>query len=95
MLLLSLASANDKYNDPNSIASGRHQMYQTLSGLSEPEWIDHTNFVIDAEEGHAVWADYHRPDFGSMGVSQKIVDVLDKYGLHTQWIDAGTLGVYE
>jgi hypothetical protein len=60
----------------------------------EREWT-HTNFVIDAEEGHAVWADYHRPDFGSMGVSQKIVDVLDKYGLHTQWIDAGTLGVYE
>ena len=60
----------------------------------ERDWT-HTDFVIDAEEGHAVWADYHRPDFGLMGVSQKIVDVLDKHGLYTQWIDAGTLGVYE
>jgi hypothetical protein len=58
------------------------------------EW-HFSEFVIDAEEGNKIWADYHSWDFGLMGVSQKIVDVLDKQGLHTQWIDAGTLGVYE
>ena len=60
----------------------------------ERDWT-HTDFVIDAEEGHTVWADYWSWNFGVFGVIQKIVDVLDKHGLHTQWIDPGTLGVYE
>ena len=33
----------------------------------ERDWT-HTDFVIDAEEGHAIWADYWSWEFGLMGV---------------------------
>ena len=43
-----LSGISNIYDDQRgSIASGRHQMYQTLSGLSEPEWTGHTEYVVD------------------------------------------------
>lgn len=62
--------------------------------VKERPWT-HTEFVIDAEEGHPEWTNYWGLEIGPFGINQKIVDVLNKYDLHTQWIDPASVGVYK
>jgi hypothetical protein len=56
-------------------------------------------FQISAEDAESYkWCDYYdgyrMPDW-DFGVHPKIDEVLSKYGLHAEWINAGELGVYE
>ena len=62
---------------------------------------DSKTFRISAEHnclpeyGNEIWADYYsqRADW-EFGVNPKIVKILDKFGLHAEWLNAGELGVY-
>lgn len=56
-------------------------------------------FNISAEDAKSYeWCDYYdgiyRTDW-NFGVNPVIEQVLDKYGLFCEWINAGELGVYE
>lgn len=54
------------------------------------------NFSISGEDNSdEVWAEYYCPDFGVFGVSQRIEDVLAKFGLMCEWQNPGKLNVYE
>jgi hypothetical protein len=59
---------------------------------------DMENFAISAEEPISYkFCDYYaymREDW-EFGVSPTITEILNKYGLHAEWINAGELGVYE
>lgn len=50
---------------------------------------------FDPEFGNTLWADYYEaPNDWEFGVNPKITKILDKFGLHAEWINAGELGVY-
>lgn len=74
--------------------------YNALKKLGVPVYVRDDmdgRFQISAEEPDSYkWCDYydgHRSwDFG---VNPVIDEVLRKYGLHSEWINAGELGVYE
>ena len=54
-------------------------------------------FQISAEEPNSCeWCSFYsrNPDW-DFGVNPKIEEVLAKYGLHSEWINGGELGVYE
>ena len=56
-------------------------------------------FQISAEEPESYkWADYYEGDMHEgwiFGVNPKIDEVLSKYGLFSEWINPGELGVYQ
>lgn len=54
-------------------------------------------FQISAEDAESYkWCDYYYPfDNWDFGVNPVIDEVLAKYGLHSEWINAGELGVYD
>jgi hypothetical protein len=60
-------------------------------------WSGNSLFSISAEENYdRVWADYYDEyNFLDCGVDPDIRDVLDKYGLYTEWANPGVLEVYE
>lgn len=53
-------------------------------------------FQISAEEPDSYkWLDYYDGHMlWDFGVNPVIDEVLSKYGLHSEWINAGELGVY-
>lgn len=76
--------------------------YNALEKLGVPVYErDDMNgrFQISAEEPDSYkWLDFYEgdrmPDW-IFGVHPKIDEVLSKYGLRSEWINAGELGVYE
>ena len=51
--------------------------------------------LFRSKAGH--WADYYS-EFGNednFGVSQQIIDILDKNDLYCEWCNAGVLDVYD
>ena len=54
-------------------------------------------FNISAEDAESYkWCDYYyQGNEWDFGVNPVIEKVLAKYGLHSEWINAGELGVYE
>ena len=68
-------------------------------------------FCISGEDQHGDWSDLDNhpekalvvdywQEFGegsitTFGVDNKIIKVLQHYGLHPEWINAGVLGVYD
>ena len=75
-------------------------------GDSNNQWGAH--FIISADDNvDEVWADYYdgpmleRVDEKTgkivwrFGVNPKITDILDECGLYDEWIDPGTIGVYD
>lgn len=74
--------------------------YNALKKLGVPVYVrDDMNgrFQISAEDAESYkWCDYYyQGNEWDFGVNPKIEKVLAKYGLHTEWINAGELGVYE
>ena len=56
-------------------------------------------FNISAEDSNSYqWLDfyegYRMPNW-DFGINPRITEVLDKYGLWAEWINAGELGIYE
>jgi hypothetical protein len=82
-------------------ANYRHA-YNALKKLGVPVYErDDMNgrFQISAEDPKSFeWLDYYSghvmPDW-DFGVHPLIDKTLAKYGLHSEWINAGELGVYE
>lgn len=74
--------------------------YNALKKLGVPVYErDDMNgrFQISAEDAESYkWCSYYsrNPDW-DFGVHPKIDEVLRKYRLHTEWINAGELGVYD
>jgi len=85
--------------------------FNALKKIGAPvyERSDIENFQISAEglsscqeyEGYkpdVLWADYYDgqmiPDW-NFGINPLIDEVLGRYGLHAEWINAGEIGVYE
>lgn len=75
--------------------------FNELQKLGVPVYVrDDMNgrFQISAEDTDSyLWADYYaygRSDW-EFGVNPKIDEVLGKYGLFSEWINPGELGVYE
>lgn len=68
------------------------------------ERSDIENFQISAEgisgkyDDSICWADYYSgmniPDW-DFGINPLITNILRKYDLHAEWINAGEIGVYE
>jgi hypothetical protein len=76
--------------------------YNALKKLGVPVYErDDMNgrFQISAEDAESYkWCDYYEGiyrDDWNFGVNPVIEKVLRKYGLHSEWINAGELGVYE
>ena len=76
--------------------------YNALKKLGVPVYIRDDmdgRFQISAEEPDSYkWCDYYdgdRHDGWCFGVNPVVDKVLAKYGLHSEWINAGELGVYE
>jgi hypothetical protein len=75
--------------------------YNALKKLGVPVYIRDDmdgRFQISAEDAESYkWCDYYdgiyRDDW-DFGVNPIIEKVLAKYGLHSEWINAGELGVY-
>ena len=80
--------------------------FNALKKIGAPVYqrSDIENFQISAEgiagdyDRDTLWADYYSgmsiPDW-DFGINPKITKILDKYGLHAEWINAGEIGVYE
>ena len=79
--------------------------YNALNKIGAPTieggYYGEDSFRISAEDNeHETWADYYQMTDGddtgfTMGVSDKINDILDANGLYAEWINAGCLGVGE
>lgn len=74
--------------------------YNALKKLGVPVYVRDDmdgRFQISAEEPNSYqWLDYYDGHMlWDFGVNPKIDEVLAKYGLHSEWINAGELGVYE
>ena len=76
--------------------------YNALKKLGVPVYIRDDmegRFQISAEEPDShKWLNYYEGiyrDDWDFGVNPVIEKVLAKYGLHSEWINAGELGVYE
>ena len=74
--------------------------YNALKKMGVPVYVREDmdgRFQISAEEPESYqWADYYayaRADW-DFGVNPKIDALLGKYNLHSEWINAGELGVY-
>ena len=75
--------------------------YEALKKLGVPVYVRDDmdgRFQISAEEEEsAQWCDYYqymREDW-AFGINPKIDEVLKKYGLFSEWINPGELGVYK
>ena len=53
--------------------------------------------IISGESDHndKFFIDYYQYNWGCFGVDQEVEDSLNKMGLFSEWINPGTLGVYE
>ena len=85
--------------------------FDTLKRMGVPVYDhgEDGTFIISAEENtdDNTWADYYDgPSLEhlnkttgewewSFGVNPKIERALDKFGLYAEWINPGSLGVYE
>lgn len=85
--------------------------YNALKKIGAPVYTrdDIKNFQISAEglssrkaydgyRDYIFWASYYGgPDISGweFGVNPLITDILKRYGLHAEWINAGEIGVYE
>ena len=74
--------------------------YEALKKLGVPVYVRDDmdgRFQISAEESESdQWCDYYaymREDW-NFGINPKIDEVLKKYGLFSEWINPGELGVY-
>ena len=58
-------------------------------------WSGNALFSISGESNCVdLWADYHEFEYGAFGVSMKIIDILNKYGLWCEWQNSGVLDVF-
>ena len=87
----------------------KHQFRQAFNALKKIgapvyERSDIEQFQISAEHnfddqyGGELWADFYDAqnlDGWNFGVNPKIDNILRRYNLHCEWINAGELGVYE
>jgi hypothetical protein len=88
----------------------KHRLaFNALKKIGAPvyERSDLENFQISAEglsswsaykgyKPEVVWADYYtRDNTFVFGINPLIDEVLGRYGLHAEWINAGEIGVYE
>jgi hypothetical protein len=78
--------------------------FNALKKIGAPVYqrSDIENFQISAEgiageyDRDTLWADFYEGHkFWDFGINPKITDILTKYGLHAEWINAGEIGVYE
>ena len=76
--------------------------YNALKKLGVPVYVRDDmdgRFQISAEDSESYkWCDYYEGiyrDDWNFGVNPVIDNVLAKYDLHSEWINAGELGVYE
>lgn len=82
--------------------------FNALKKIGAPvyERSDIKNFQISAEglsasdqyDRDELWANYYDGwsiDGWEFGINPKITKILDKYGLHAEWINPGEIGVYE
>ena len=71
---------------------------------SKGDWRE--EFILSAENNDTtVWADYYHEMLKeavvddkiihAFGINQKVHDILTKHGLMTEWIDPGTIGIYQ
>lgn len=74
--------------------------YEALKKLGVPVYVRDDmdgRFQISAEESESdQWCDYYqymREDW-NFGINPKIDEVLKRYGLFSEWINPGELGVY-
>lgn len=60
-------------------------------------WSGGALFTVSGEMNcDEIWADYYdKFDIGNFGVSKKVIEVLNKYGLFAEWYNAGVLEVYK
>ena len=74
--------------------------YNALKKLGVPVYVRDDmdgRFQISAEDAESYkWCNYyeHWQDW-NFGVNPVIDETLAKYGLHSEWINAGELGVYD
>ena len=73
--------------------------YNALKKMGVPVYVRDDmdgRFQISAEDDESYkWCDmYEHPDHWNFGVNPKIDEVLKKYGLFSEWINPGELGVY-
>jgi len=74
---------------------------KALTALGVPTYqrADMKHFAISAEDSESYkWCDYYEGDMmpgWDFGVHPDIDKTLAKYGLHSEWINPGELGVYE
>jgi hypothetical protein len=74
--------------------------YNALKKMGVPVYVRDDmdgRFQISAEDSESYkWADYYAYDRADwiFGVNPKIDEVLKKYGLFSEWINPGELGVY-
>ena len=75
--------------------------YNALKKMGVPVYVRDDmdgRFQISAEESNSgEWCNYYDGDYRSdwdFGVNPKIDEVLKKYGLFSEWINPGELGVY-
>lgn len=74
--------------------------YNALKKMGVPVYVRDDmdgRFQISAEDFESYkWADYYAYDRADwiFGVNPKIDEVLKKYGLFSEWINPGELGVY-
>jgi hypothetical protein len=75
--------------------------FNSLQKIGCPVWTwayDDENFNISAEDNNpTVWADYWMRDRDDwlFGVNPMVTQILDKYGLHAEWVNPGYLSVYK
>jgi hypothetical protein len=86
--------------------SNFRQAFNALQKIGCPVYtrVDIKNFQISAEgiigkyDQSILWADFYDgckiPDW-NFGINPLIENILDKYNLHCEWINAGEIGVYE
>ena len=60
-------------------------------------WSGEALFTVSGEMNYGeIWADYYDEfDIGNFGVNEKVLKVLNKYGLFAEWYNAGVLEVYK
>jgi hypothetical protein len=76
--------------------------YNALKKIGVPVYVRDDmdgRFQISAEDPESYkWVDYydgHRLPGWNFGVNPKIDEALKKYGLFSEWINPGELGVYQ
>jgi len=79
--------------------------FEALKKIGAPvfersDLADKESFGISGEDNYPIcWADYYEgsayADCDDSGVNKKIVDILEKYGLHAEWDNPGSLSVWE